>query len=902
MILQSLSVSHWRSLLGPVALGPFSERINVIHAPNGVGKSSLFEALRRGLFDGHQVSGREIERIRPWGRELAPRVEAEFGHGGVDYRVEKGFLEGAYARLLRREGGRFVPLAESRQADSRLREILMAAESPKRGLSRPEHWGLYQALWAPHGGLALLGLTADLELRLRGQLGVPECGEGEGRLLDLLEARYATYFTAGGKFRSGQQGAPLIGMLEERDCAQAVCRDLRTKLEQFETLSRRVEDAEKKAVQGTREAEEFRGQANRLRRDAEQWQQLKREAEQHTERETNARERYQALSDREAKITTARDELKNLQATLRQSEERHQQLQADERSFADRFERARKARQEVRVEQEKVVASATRLQAAHDEVRDRERLTSARREFEKWSELESERAGLQEERSRIVAPDAPTLSKIREVRSQRLQAQAAMEAALIHVTLTAAKDLQVRSDTGTDQDLPAGETVTVSGHPEVSFEIPGVGAIRASGPETDAESFRNRLRSLDEQLNTLTEPFGEPDPEPLQMRLDAANRLEARLERSRQDIAELLRSRPPEALRQEIEALGVVQSARHERFPELADALPILSDWQAQHEALAAEVLERTNTAEADFESGRDALERSRTAVAAAAAQIQTQQTEMTGIERRLRDLAADSDHDESRQAKQQEALMGWEAARQQAEACRAKLRELPEGSDETLVQLERQLEARNQAEQVARDEANRLRGRLQALADDGVYSELVAAEERLATLEASVAREQIRMDGLKLLYDRVQTSRSELQAAVAAPLSQAASRMLRRVMGERLGTVVLSESFQLEGVSPSLAERVVGDEDLSGGELEQVYLILRLALASVLSREERELVVLDDVLNASDTGRMARMVSLFEETAEVAQIVILTCHPERYRTLDSAQFFDLEALLEAAE
>ena len=60
MILHSLRVTHWRSLLNPVELGPFSERLNVIHAPNGTGKSSLFEAMRRALFDAHHVSGEEI--------------------------------------------------------------------------------------------------------------------------------------------------------------------------------------------------------------------------------------------------------------------------------------------------------------------------------------------------------------------------------------------------------------------------------------------------------------------------------------------------------------------------------------------------------------------------------------------------------------------------------------------------------------------------------------------------------------------------------------------------------------------------------------------------------------------------------------------------------------------------
>jgi uncharacterized protein YhaN len=65
-----------------------------------------------------------------------------------------------------------------------------------------------------------------------------------------------------------------------------------------------------------------------------------------------------------------------------------------------------------------------------------------------------------------------------------------------------------------------------------------------------------------------------------------------------------------------------------------------------------------------------------------------------------------------------------------------------------------------------------------------------------------------------------------------------------------------------------------------------------------VLAKEERQLVVLDDVLTATDAGRLARILTVLEEAAQRLQALIITCHPERYRGLDGAQFFDLEAIL----
>jgi uncharacterized protein YhaN len=59
--------------------------------------------------------------------------------------------------------------------------------------------------------------------------------------------------------------------------------------------------------------------------------------------------------------------------------------------------------------------------------------------------------------------------------------------------------------------------------------------------------------------------------------------------------------------------------------------------------------------------------------------------------------------------------------------------------------------------------------------------------------------------------------------------------------------------------------------------------------------------VVLDDVMTFTDAGRMARVMAILEEEARHLQIMILTCHPERYRGLNEAQFIDLEDRLAAS-
>jgi len=213
------------------------------------------------------------------------------------------------------------------------------------------------------------------------------------------------------------------------------------------------------------------------------------------------------------------------------------------------------------------------------------------------------------------------------------------------------------------------------------------------------------------------------------------------------------------------------------------------------------------------------------------------------------------------------------------------------------LQMLERQLHGLEEAEALARDEEKRAEGRLQTLAAEGAYSRWVACEERLAELRGRIERERLRMEATRLLYETVQECKAQMVAAVAAPVERTATQMLERIAGPRLGSVRLSEEFVPTGVRPQISADTVDVSNLSGGEQEQLFLVIRLALGLVLAKEERQLVVLDDVLNATDAGRLARVLGVLEDCSERLQIVVLTCHPERYRGLETARFIDLKFL-----
>ena len=131
MILRSLRVEGCRCFANPVQVGRFSDGLNILYGPNGVGKSTLLLALVRAMFDSHKVGGERALALKPWGRELSPTVHVEFEHEGQSYRLQKRFLASQLAELSRLENGSYVRLAQGEAADTAVRRIL-AAQAPSK--------------------------------------------------------------------------------------------------------------------------------------------------------------------------------------------------------------------------------------------------------------------------------------------------------------------------------------------------------------------------------------------------------------------------------------------------------------------------------------------------------------------------------------------------------------------------------------------------------------------------------------------------------------------------------------------------------------------------------------------------------------------------------------------------
>lgn len=904
MILRSISVAGWQCFLERVEIGPFADGINIVHAPNGTGKSTLFAAMRHALLDGHSVTGKDVEALRPWGRDLAPKVAVEFGHGDEEFRITKQFLVHQSALLERKEDGRYRPLAEGASADTKTRDLL-TQNPPGRGFAQFRSWGLAQVLWAPQGGLSFPSLSEDLVANIRSLLGPQVSETGTDPIAGRIEELYLTFYTPTGKPRSGKDAPGLIGVeraLEEaREAFRVALRDYQA----FDDASRRVEDLRARREQSRLDAQEITKALENTRQRAEAYRTLLAEKDRRSERAKTAEAQHDQLKQRisliqktekayaEAKHTLAAMET---EAPLKTREVQERAKEVERTRVA--LEEARKGRKDV----DEAEDSAEEARRFAEGAKARVELDNLIERIQATQQLLGERRMA---RSSLVAPDAKELRAIRKALKARDEAKVHLDASLIVLEVTLEQDGQVDIAAGEEIGTQPGSKdvpIRIQGSPEIVAVIPGVARLRASGPTGSVEEHRTAWAKAEEKLTRLTAPFGSEDQEELEALAEKANELKAVIAQAETQLEMLLADKTLEDLVQERSVQEAVLNKILEAHPEWRESPPDPQALRSKAGDVKRAFIAEVEGTEAEWDRVQNALSTARGQEEAFVERLKDARTTVVTLEESLAEYRNDGRQTQDRETELRQLAMAWEAARARLAEIEGELELYQDDPLAMAHQLEQQLEAASQTASQAREQELREETLLESISARGPYSLLAAAEEKVLRLEGEVQREQLRMEAIRLLRETVAQCRAEVIAAVAQPVEAAATRTFQRIASRRMGRIRIGEALQPEGVIPEVLSEAVEIGNISGGEQEQLYLATRLALAEVLAQDERQMVALDDVLTATDAGRLARVMIILEEAAQRLQILVLTCHPERYRGLKGASFFDLESLVRSSQ
>lgn len=844
----------------------------VVSGANEIGKSSMIEALDLLLESKDRSAKKDVKQVKPTHADVGAEVTAEISTGPYRFVYHKRFHKAPRTQLTILEPRREQLTGD--EAHERVRAML--DETMDTGL-----WQAQRVLQASSTAAVDLSGCDALSRALDVAAGDTATLSGtEPVLIERIDAEYARYFTATG--RPTGEWAAAIAALADADAEVARCAELLAEVddrvhrhaELSELLARLTDeqaaaDARHSAAQAAGAAiAELRGQL----RDAQ-------------------------LVATAAKATTA--------ATDSAHAERHRQRgELESRAAAiglldNEIDAA--AQLQVTVDADATAADAAAAEAAQAVVAATERAASARcvvdrlaardeadRLADRLARLDTTEGQLAEvaaELAQIVVTE-PMLRRIEQASAacDRSEASLAAISATLELAAVADVDLVIA---GEPTALPAGQSWSATVADGIEVEVPGLLRVRVRPGDSAREASVKHAAAQAELADALA---AAGVPELAQAR--EADQRRRELEGSRDQLAAALA-----ALRgdDEIEALR----ARLTRLRDEHGEMPAgITAEQARADRDEAEGLRVQ--ADADCETLRRAAQE-------AAARRTEAATRLT----LLRDKVAAQ-------------RVELEAVNQRLAAQRATV------SDDELAAA---ADANAQALRTAEQRVTELSEQLGAAAPDAIDAELAAAQSaaqelRAGHAETARALHEVEVElavfgtqGRRGQLDAAQTAREHVAAehdrigrrARAAALLR--STMIRhrddtrrryvepfRAEIQRLGAHVFGADFEvdvdtdLKICARTLDGRTVPYESLSGGAKEQLGILTRLAGAALVAKEDSVPVVIDDALGFTDPDRLEKMGAVFDAVGSHGQVIVLTCSPDRYRSVTDAHRIDLTA------
>jgi chromosome segregation ATPase len=864
----------------------FAPGLTVVGGANESGKSTLAEALHKGLFLKASATGRGVEELRSRLHPGLPEVEISFEAWGRQWALRKRFAGSSGTCQLSHGGGLSLSGAE---AEERLAQVLgvEGAVEGRRIAQLPLRWA---HLWVRQGEAGANLLTGPAEAYDLGRL-IEQLQRGEGAeaalesaldrsVIESLRRQLELQFTATGKLRAGSPLA-LAGQRQQRarqqlDAALALRDQLDDSLDALQQIEERIEELEQRQAPALEQLR--RHLAERQLLDTEL-----RSLQQQRQRLHQAREEWRQLSQQ---LVQQRHEQGQLQQQVGGQQQQLAQLQQQIEQLSV---------QDQRCEQELGQRARERqlVQLLLDQDQLQRDVAQRQRHQRDFQQLQSQAEAIKTQLAQLPAIGAAELAGLRQAQLQLAQAEARRQASATTVELLAA-DQAVRL---AGQPLLAGQPAELlrSGELEV-----GAGVrlrISPGGGETPQQAEAQRQAS-EQAFRAQLQALGVANPEQAEAIANRRQGLEAELQRLR-------------------EAAGTIPWARLRQ--EEADQEARLKRLTAELTRFSA-ALEQRRGEQGGLPQERGALEQGRSAAEQQLAVLEQQRLQGQQQLQQARRRHADADSDLRRQEQLLQQLAGSLSGLEQRQGQLQHQHGDParlEGAladaehdcarrEQALAELDRQIdaapldslsldpEARLRQLQAEKDDLLTRRGQQQqsilSLSAQDPAAAVEQAQAELEQAEAELQRLQLQAQALQLLLGRLEQERRSLSQRYSLPLGQAIGRYLDCLAVPDYRPAL---DFEPSKGFVNLQLRQGGEgfrfEELSGGMREQLNGALRLAIAEVLQPAYDGCLPLlfDDAFTNSDPSRQEGLRRMLQQgLSQGLQIVLLSCTPELYAPL----------------
>jgi DNA repair exonuclease SbcCD ATPase subunit len=907
MIIEGFEIENWTCIKKLTVSGLPATGVIVFHGPNRLGKSSLVKALRACLMDYPSTSA-ALKTSYPRGSAEKPTVCVTFTAGGKTFRIKKAFGSNKSELASRTSTGDWrVETTTAAGAHSRVCDLVGGDDSGK---------GLRQLLWLTQAEFRLPDpkkFDPDVQAQLRGILGVLQTPLDD-RFIERVRKQWNEWYSGQRKVgkqhqlkdgcRLAQNQSKLNGNKADQEVCETRFNELEAQLRQTSELEERRLDLDRQLreqsielqkCQDERERSQARIAACKLAE--ERYASAKKENAAAVEEQRQRTEAAQRLTEAKRAVVPARRGVEHLEQLV-------------EGLQAKRTERKASLGQ-LRDQQRELQQRANRVTAKLRAIDDLENLTAARNVLQRAQGIAQTVAMLKTYLVQNPVPDKKKLEELKANRQKMVQLQADRNAASMILRVVpeeGARPAELSLDGAPIHSVPSSPTPPAfSVRRKAELLIPYWGRVELS---------RGTISGDLDQIETLLQECHEAYANALASVGIAAS--------------------DPDAFDQVLRRIaehGLKTSEHQTQEQELNKVAPQGLD-PLQGKVLELETklkdVSGTDSDEPDtMPNARDELEKLRTAINAGIGdlsdQIATLEADVEGLDAQLAQGRADV-------TSAKERLAGFEATannRQEElgrfpseEQIAARLDQVKKSLATTEDELKRSeltveestiderlstcREAVNALEKQVREndeKYNRIKGRLEG--SEGLHAERTALGARVDELTRLVERESRDKDAIDRLYELFEQCREKQLGTLMGPIHDRVLNWMRVLEIGDYKEVRFSDSFLPEKLirRDGTAEFSVDEE--STGAQEQIGMLVRVALGSLLTNESEPMVaILDDPLTHCDAGRLNKMRVILRRAAEgdakltppagPLQIIILTCHPEWFRD-ERAKVIDLE-------
>ncbi|MFY9425013.1 MAG: hypothetical protein WAQ58_09810 [Bacillota bacterium] len=895
MRLLSLQVKGVSCFRNPIKIEDFDPHINIIYGPNEIGKSTLVTSLARAFFDKSSSRGQEIENLRPWGTSLSPEIAVEFvaGHD-KRFMLEKGFLDNPYTRLSEWTGLGYELLADGDRAEEIVRKMWKSS-IPGRGATKIDHWGLARLLWFRQEKERFDPPRLNDEVllnELRQTLDIMTISKEEEKLFGTLAAELGRIVTS--KRRDFVAGSRIAELMRQRDEFREKIVSLEGKLDLVETLSGRISQLtsdidERERARGAKNAklQSLKGEVERVRQLRENLKIAESELQVLQSRQDGLRRDRETIKQARALIEELDSSIhktqEQLAGTLKELQELENDADEKEKALKQLSERVRQAKSDLercrRIGQ--LRSFAKELEAKRSLLSKLERLSS---------ELDATRAEL-------LSMSIPTEADVRK--AERLKETiAALEAKLEAVGLSfevdAHADIEIafESETGEAEtrSISKGGSESFSASREAVLSVPNLLTVTVKSGSGEAVLVQEELQDAKDELRALLNKYSVDSTTDMHRAIAAGDRLKDKEKRLKEEIDSFGVTGVVDLLAEIKQLQSRLEFGLSDEGLDITGLQTADLDDEAQLSARLDELERDQGCLQGELARLRDAAFSLKEHRSLLSSQIENLKDQIARERARIHDVLESYDRDDS-VLDQQYARLCLDVEQKQ-KAIEALGKMLPSDSDdpEKLSKaLEIEIQNIDKDLRQKQDELSWTQGQLENLASDDLYLEMSRAEEQLKITEQELHRELVKARALSLIMTLHEAHRQAMTVGLAAPIEDRVSSYWRFVRDKDGVRAKLGHDMELSLLD---AGGVDVDRDLfSAGAREQLYVVVRLAIAELLSQNEPQIVVLDDALVFTDRYRHARMLELIERLSERLQVIILTSHYDRFDSLPGRRY-----------